>query len=112
MTKERKVWSPELKLQIIREAAEHGFEVTQRKYGFYSSLYYRWLKDYRANGEDGLKGTKPKAKVPVSDPEKQTLKEKIELLEHIVAQMTLQLALRDEVIKKKYPTLSPKMSFE
>jgi transposase-like protein len=111
MPKERKVWSHELKLQIIKEVEEHGFEVTQRKHGFYPSMYYKWLKDYKASGEDGLK-RKPRNQEEAPSKDVQQLKEKVELLERLLARATLQLALRDEVIKKKYPSLAQNLSFE
>jgi len=44
----------ELKLRIISEGMSHGVSATCRKYSISRTIYYRWLKRYKAVGIDGL----------------------------------------------------------
>jgi transposase-like protein len=44
---EKKKWSKEEKLAILKEAAEKGVEVTIRLYGIYPSTFYTWRKKYQ-----------------------------------------------------------------
>lgn len=44
----------ELKLRIISECMNKGVSATCRKYSISRTIYYRWLKRYKAVGIDGL----------------------------------------------------------
>lgn len=44
----------DLKFKIISECLKNGISITCRKYNISRTLYYRWLKRYKAKGIDGL----------------------------------------------------------
>jgi putative transposase len=51
---EKRKWSKDDKLAILKEASENGVEVTIRKHGVYPSTYYSWRKRYQLEGEAGF----------------------------------------------------------
>jgi len=51
---EGKGMQKDLKLRIISEGMSHGVSATCRKYSISRTIYYRWLKRYKAVGIDGL----------------------------------------------------------
>ncbi len=50
----RRNWSKEEKLAILKEAEQHGVKVTIRKHGIYPLTYYNWRKKFRLEGEAGF----------------------------------------------------------
>lgn len=44
----------ELKFNIISEGLKNGISITCRKHNISRTIYYRWLKRYKANGIEGL----------------------------------------------------------
>lgn len=57
----------ELKFKIISEALKNGVSITCKKYDISRTIYYRWLKRFKAEGIDGLDDKKknfiPKNKI-------------------------------------------------
>jgi len=50
----RKVYSPEFKLNVVKEYLNGGKSPTQlcEKYSIPSSTFFRWLKEYKSSGYD------------------------------------------------------------
>ncbi len=93
-------WSKEEKLQILKEAQENGKEVTLRKYKVYPSTYYTWKKRYTLEGASAFEDAARKKK---NQQYICRLEDENALLKQLLAEKELEIALRDELIKKKYP---------
>ena len=87
MSKIRRKFSLEEKLQILSEADQNGIEVTIRKYQLARSLYYK--------GSDGLVPQYRKV-----DPQVRELEKENERLRRIIAKQALYLEIKDELLKK------------
>ena len=96
----KRSWTKEEKLNILKEAKEKGVEVTIRKHGIYPSTYYSWRKKYLVEGETGLDDTASKRK---DKNYIRQLEDETALLKQLLAEKDLELALKDELLKKKYP---------
>lgn len=99
MSKKRK-WSKEEKLAILSEVEKSGLQETLRKHGVYPSTYYSWRKRYQASGEAGLD---QQARQRVDRHRIRELEDEVSLLKELLANKEMELALRDELLKKKYP---------
>lgn len=97
--KKRK-WSKSEKLKILREAKKEGVQVTIRKYGVYPSTYYNWRKKYEIDGETGIEDTAVRRK---KDKYIRKLENQVSLLKELLAEREMEIALRDELLAKKYP---------
>ena len=95
-----KRFTKEEKLKIILEAQEHGTEITIRKYGVYSSTFYTWRKKYRVEGADSLGRKKRTTK---DDHYIKKLEDEVSLFKQLLAEREMELALKDDLLKKKYP---------
>ena len=96
----KRTWTKEEKLKILKEAKEEGVQVTLRKYGIYPATYYSWRKKYLVEGVDGLTDSAKRKK------DKQyirKLEDEVGLLKELLAERDLEMALKDELLKKKYP---------
>ena len=97
---EKRKWTKEEKLLILKEGEAHGTQVTIRKYGVYPSTYYSWRKKYRLDGEAGFKqGVRTKK----DEQYMRQLEDEIALYKQLLAERDLELALKDDLLKKKYP---------
>ena len=96
----KRSWTKEEKLNILKEAREKGVELTIRKHGIYPSTYYSWRKKYLVEGETGLDDTASKRK---DKNYIRQLEDEAALLKQLLAEKDLELALKDELLKKKYP---------
>lgn len=95
MTKTRRHFTVEQKVQILREAESEGMVNTCRKFEISQALFYRWKHQFEKSGKDGL--------VPhykTIDPEVKALQEENERLKKIVAKQALELEFKTELIKK------------
>jgi putative transposase len=97
--KERKKFSKDEKVRIVREAAEHGVKATLDKYGVYPATYYDWKRKLESMGEKGLDW----GMTPAHLKEIRRLEKENERLKRIVADQQLESQLKDELLKKKYP---------
>lgn len=104
-TNKKRSWSKEEKLQILNEVKDAGLEVTLRKHGIFPATYYSWRKKYEISGEDGIddKATRQKTKEYICH-----LEDQVSLLKQLLAEKELESALKDELIKKKYPWANKK----
>jgi putative transposase len=98
--KERKKFSKEEKLRIIEEVAAQGVKVTLDKYGVYPATFYEWKRKVEAMGEKGLDwGMTPEHLKEIRRLEKEN-----QQLKELVAEQQLESKLKDELLKKKYPS--------
>jgi putative transposase len=97
---QKRKWTKEEKLAILAEAEKEGLEVTLRKHGVYPSSYYAWRKKLRQEGEAGL-DTQERRRKDLAYIRK--LEDEVGLLKEMLADGQMELALKDELLKKKYP---------
>ena len=79
MTKERRQWSKEQKLQIIQEVEVNGLVPILRKYDLSQSLFHKWKRKFN---EQGILGLEPQYKR--IDPEKRRMEQEIRRLRELV----------------------------
>lgn len=97
--KKRK-FTKEEKLQILKEAEEHGVQLTLRKHGVYNSTYYNWRKRYQIEGEGGISDVATRR---LNRKRIEQLEDEVGLLKQMLAEREMQIALQSELLKKKYP---------
>jgi len=98
MSMEKRTFTKEEKLEILKEATAHGVTATLEKFGIYPATYYSWRKKYDTMGEAGLRYgmTLPQLKeIRRLGKENKTLKE-------LLAEKDLEIRLKDDALKKKY----------
>jgi len=50
MSMEKRTFTKEEKLEILKEATAHGVTATLEKFGIYPATYYSWRKKYDTMG--------------------------------------------------------------
>ena len=95
MTKERRQWSKDQKLQVIQEAEVNGLQPTLRKYSLSQSLFHKWKRRFNEQGALGLEPQYPRV-----DPEKRKMEQEIKQLRELVGELSLELRFKDELLKK------------
>ncbi len=95
---EKRRFSKEEKLKVIKECSTNGVKFTLSKYGIYPATYYSWKKKYESMGMDGFSH----GMTPEHQKEIRRLEKENELLKKIIAEKELESKLKDELIKKKY----------
>ncbi|MBG6063375.1 putative transposase [Flavobacterium sp. CG_9.1] len=94
---EKRKFTKEEKLKIIKEASEQGVKLTLEKYSVFPASYYAWKKKMDTMGEEGFShGMTPDQLKRIRELEKEN-----KLLKEIVIQKELEGKLKDELIKKK-----------
>lgn len=96
-----KKFTKEEKLAILKEARETTVKATLLKYALYPATFYYWKSKYDDMGAEGLdyRSVKEKLqKLKVLEKENRKLKE-------LLAQEKLESALKNDILKKKYPHL-------
>jgi putative transposase len=106
MTKQRKRFSKEEKLKIIKEAGTQGVRITLEKYGVYAATYYSWKRKFNEMGEDGFTHGMTREKLA----RVKELEQEVELLKQLLAEERIAGRLKDELLKKKYPKVKRKYS--
>ncbi len=95
---EKRTFSREEKLRIIREASELGLQATLDKYGIYRASYYSWKKKFEELGDEvfwyGMSSAHLKR---IRELEKEN-----NLLKQLLAEKELEGKLQAELLKKKY----------
>lgn len=99
MSKTRRTFSVEQKLQIIQEADQGGIVQTLRKHNVAHSLYLRWKKQFNQGGVKLLQPQYHKV-----DPELRALQEENARLKKIIGNQALELEFKTELLKKTRPT--------
>jgi len=97
MYMEKRKFSKEEKLNILKEASEQGVKNTLDKHGLYPATYYSWKKKFEQMGEAGFRHGMTEYLKEIRRLEKENA-----LLKKIVAEKELEGRLKDELIKKKY----------
>ena len=85
---------------LVEEAKKEGVQVTLRKYGLYPGTYYSWKKKLIVEGEEGLSGQATRKRTCQRLAQ---LEDEVSLLKQLLAEKEMEIALRDELLKKKYP---------
>lgn len=91
----KRKFTPEEKLQILREADANGLEVTLRSHNLARSLFYRWKNAFNRQGIDGLQ-----TKYRKVDPDVRKLEKENERLRKVISRMALEMEIKDELLKK------------
>lgn len=93
---EKRKFTKEEKLKILKEASEQGVTVTLEKHGIYPATYYNWKKELKSVGEKdfGEKIFKEKTK------ELKRLEEENRKLKELVAEKELEIRMLTEIKKK------------
>src|SRR6185437_10341513 len=99
MSKQRRKFSVEQKLQIIQEADQHGITQTLRKHNVSHSVYLRWKQQFDKGGISSLAPQYRKV-----DPELRALREENARLKKIIGNQALELEFKTELLKKTRPT--------
>ncbi len=95
MSKSKRKFELEEKLQILREGETDGVEVTCRKYQIARSLFYNWKNKFDRQGPDGLM-----PKYQRVDPHVKALEKENERLRKIISKQALELEVKEELLKK------------
>ncbi len=95
MSKIRRQFTPEEKHSILQEAEREGHTETCRKYKLAASVLSYWKKKYLTKGKDGLKASYSRV-----DPKLRELEEENFRLKKIVAKLSLEMEVKDELLKK------------
>lgn len=95
MSKARRKFSVEQKLQIIQEADQHGITQTLRKHNLSHSVFLRWKNGFNSNGVTSLKPHYHKV-----DPEVRALQEENARLKKLIGNQALELGFKTELLKK------------
>jgi putative transposase len=98
MSMEKRIFTKEKKLEILKEATAHGVTATLEKYGIYPATYYSWRKKYDTMGEAGFRH----GMTPTQLKEIKRLEKENKMLKDLVVKKDLEIALQDEALKKKY----------
>jgi transposase-like protein len=92
---QRKTWSAEEKLQIIKEAETDGAAEVVRKREISLATFYKWKKIHEQHGLDGLKSQKQR-----QDPALKKLQFENERLKKLLAEKELALSIQSDLLKK------------
>ena len=95
MSKSKRKFELDEKLQILREGETNGVEVTCRKYQIARSLFYNWKSKFDRQGPDGLT-----PKYHRADPQIKALEKENEGLRKIISRQALELEVKEEILKK------------
>jgi len=95
---EKRSFTKEEKLRIIKEASEQGVNPTLEKYGIYRASYYTWKQKMEQMGEEGFHhGMTPQHLKRIRELEKEN-----QTLKQLLAEKELEGKLKSELLKKKY----------
>ena len=93
----RRTFSKEKKLAILKEAQEKGVTDTLSKHGIFPATYYSWKRKYEEMGESGFRH----GMTPAHLKEIKRLEKENNLLKKLLAEKELEGHLKDELLKKK-----------
>jgi len=95
---EKRTFTKEEKLSIIKEVSEQGLKVTLEKHKIFPASYYSWKKKFEEMGEDGFThGITPAQLKRIRELEKEN-----KMLKELIVDKELEGKLKDELLKKKY----------
>jgi len=99
MSKNKRTWSKEEKLEIVNYYKQNGIAKTKRTYGVSMTSVYKWEKAYDQNGFSGLSTKKDKS-INSELEDLRRLRRENESLKKIVAEKELALRIKEELLKK------------
>ena len=95
---EKRTFTKEAKLKIIKEASEQGVKPTLEKYNIFPASYYSWKKKFETMGIEGFThGITPEQLKRIRELEKEN-----KALKEIIIEKELEGKLKDELLKKKF----------
>lgn len=95
---EKRTFTTEEKLKIIKEASEQGVKPTLEKYNVFPASYYSWKKKFETMGTEGFAhGMTPDQLKRIRELEKEN-----KTLKEIIIEKELEGKLKDELLKKKF----------
>lgn len=100
MSKHRKTWSQQEKLEVLDYYKRHGSAKTSRHYGVSSVSISKWNRLLEEHGLEGLSGKNKQ--VPEVDHERIRLERENRELKAIVAEKELQIRIQAEMLKKSH----------
>src|SRR6056297_3630482 len=98
MSMEKRSFTKEEKLAILKEASANGVTATLEKHGIYPATFYSWRKKFDTMGEAGFRH----GMTPAQLKEIRRLEKENKMLKKILAEKELEGRLKDEMLKKKY----------
>ena len=95
---EKRKFTVDQKLAILKEASENGVTVTLEKHGIFPATYYQWKKKLDTMGVEGFNhGMTPEQLKRIRELEKEN-----QFLKEIIIQKELEGKMKDELLKKRY----------
>lgn len=95
---EKRTFTKEEKLAIIKEVSEQGLKATLEKYKLFPASYYSWKNKFEEMGEEGFThGITPAQLKRIRELEKEN-----KMLKELIADKELESKLKDELLKKKF----------
>ena len=95
MSRQRRKFTVEQKLQIIQEADQEGITQALRKHNLSHSVFLRWKNQFNTGGTGSLHARYRKV-----DPEIRALQEENARLKKIIGNQALELEFKTELLKK------------
>jgi putative transposase len=95
---EKRSFTKEKKLAILKEASSNGVTATLEKAGIYPATYYCWLKKFVTMGEAGF----CHGMTPTHMKEIKRLEKENKILKELLAEKELEGRLKDGALKKEY----------
>ena len=95
---EKRTFTKEEKLLILKEVEQEGVKSTLEKHGIYPATYYSWKKKSEQMGEAGFQH----GMTPAHIKEIKRLEKENELLKKLLAEKEIEGHLKTEMLKKKY----------
>jgi len=104
----RKKYSPEFKLKVVKEAIETGNNsLVARNHQLGSSMVSRWVRQYKAVGENNfLTGKTPNKEwnnKPFTEKEKKELTQENDRLKKLLGEKDLEIEILRDLLKKTDP---------
>lgn len=95
---EKRKFTVDQKLAILKEASENGVTVTLEKHGIFPATYYQWKKKLDTMGVEGFNhGMTPEQLKRIRELENEN-----QFLKEIIIQKELEGKMKDELLKKRY----------
>lgn len=96
MMMNKRTFSKEEELRIVKEASEQGVKIVLEKYDIYPATYYSWKNKLEEMGEIGLQhGMNPQHLKRIRELEKENT-----VLKQLLAEKELEGRLKSELLKK------------
>ncbi|MGB9846810.1 MAG: transposase [Desulfotomaculales bacterium] len=102
----RKQYSPEMKMQIVKEALETGnASIVARRHDIASSLVARWVRYYKQYGTFCPQKEKPQTNGAGTPHDYKKVAQENEQLKKLLGEKDLEIAILRDLLKKTNPLL-------